>query len=243
MRIALGIEYDGSHFYGWQAQQNLPTIQEHLQQALSKVANEPIEVFCAGRTDAGVHALGQVIHFDTQAVRDSHAWIAGTNTYLPPSVSVKWAQQVSDEFHARFSAKSRRYCYVIYNHAVRSALLASRVTLHHRLLDADKMHQAAQYLLGELDFTSFRSSQCESKTPMRNVHEITVTRRGHFIYVEIEANAFLHHMVRNIVGSLMEVGAEEHPPKWIQEVLQARDRRLAAEMAPPMGLYLVSVKY
>lgn len=243
MRIALGIEYNGHDFYGWQAQQNLVTVQGCLEIALSQIANEPINVFCAGRTDAGVHASGQVIHFDTQSKRDSRAWILGTNTLLPPTISVRWAQEMDNEFHARFSAVYRRYRYVIHNHSTRSALFSNRVTWFHPHLNAEEMHEAAQYLLGELDFSSFRSSQCESKTPMRNVQEISVKRHGDFIVVEIQANAFLHHMVRNIVGVLLEVGTKKRPPIWALEVLHAKDRRMAAETAPAEGLYLIQVGY
>jgi tRNA pseudouridine38-40 synthase len=243
MRIALGIEYDGREFYGWQAQQNLSTVQGHLEKALSIIADEPIHVFCAGRTDAGVHATGQVVHFDTDAIRNFRAWTLGVNTHLPSAISVCWAKQVDNEFHARFAALSRRYRYFIYNYSVRSAIFASRVTCHHRPLDANKMHIAAQYLLGELDFSSFRSSQCESKTPMRNIHEISVSRHENMIVIEIEANAFLHHMVRNIVGVLMKVGEGVNTPEWVKEVLHARDRRSAADTASAAGLYLIKVQY
>jgi tRNA pseudouridine38-40 synthase len=243
MRIALGIEYQGHEFYGWQAQQELPTIQGHLQTALSKVADEPIHVFCAGRTDAGVHATGQVIHFETSADRQQRAWTMGVNTYLPSAISVRWAMEVDDDFHARFSALSRRYRYIIYNSSVRSAISASRTTWHHPSLDVDLMQQGASHLIGELDFSSFRSAQCESNTPMRNIHEIIVSRHEHIVILEVQANAFLHHMVRNIVGVLMKVGAKERNPEWILEVLHAKDRRLAAETAAPNGLYLINVQY
>lgn len=242
-RIALGIEYDGSTLKGWQAQQNLPTVQGHLETALTYIANETIQVFCAGRTDAGVHAIGQVIHFDTQAMRELRAWVLGVNTRLPATISVRWAKEVDSDFHARFSALSRRYRYVIFNSSVRSAILANRATLHHSQLNTAAMQEGAQYLLGECDFTSFRSSQCESSTPMRNIHEITVLRQGDFVIIEIEANAFLHHMVRNIVGVLLKVGAGEQSPLWVKTVLDARDRRLAAETAPAAGLYLVKARY
>ncbi len=243
MRIALGIEYNGKDFFGWQRQQNLPTIQGHLESALSQIANESILLTCAGRTDAGVHASGQVVHFDTTAVREISAWTLGVNSYLPASISVRWAQEVDHDFSARFSALFRRYRYVIHNQAVRSALFAARATWCPHPLNPELMQQGAQYLLGELDFTSFRSSQCESNTPMRNVHEIQIKQYAEFIIVEIQANAFLHHMVRNIVGSLMLVGRGEKNPIWIQELIMAKDRRMAAGTASAAGLYLVKVQY
>jgi tRNA pseudouridine38-40 synthase len=243
MRIALGIEYDGQPFRGWQIQQNLPTVQGYLEEAFSKIADKPIQVFCAGRTDAGVHASGQVIHFETEIVRSLRAWTIGANTHLPSSIAVRWAQFVDDDFHARFSALFRRYRYIIHNHSARSALLASKVSWHYPLLDAARMDKAGHYLLGELDFTSFRSAQCESTTPMRNVREILVKRHADFIIIEIEANAFLHHMVRNIVGVLIRIGSGEKSPEWAEEVLFAKDRRKAAETAPADGLYLIQVHY
>lgn len=245
MRIALGIEYYGHGFYGWQAQRhdNLPTIQGYLEDALAKVANEPIFLHCAGRTDANVHATGQVVHFDTNAKRHIDAWIWGTNTFLPSSIVVKWARHVDYRFHARFKATARRYRYIIYNHPIRPAILSTRATWHYYPLDIDRIREAATYLIGEQDFSSFRSSQCNSKTPMRNVTEFTIARQGHYIIIEIEANAFLHHMVRNIVGSLMKVGSGLKPPAWIGEVLAAKSRKAAAETAPADGLYLTHVRY
>lgn len=245
MRIALGIEYNGHGFYGWQAQRhdNLPTIQGALEAALARVANEDIFLHCAGRTDANVHATGQVVHFDTHAKRHIDAWIWGTNSFLPPSVVVKWARKVDYRFHARFQATSRRYRYIIYNHPIRPAILSAKVTWHYYPLDVDKIREAAVYLIGEQDFSSFRSSQCGSKSPMRNVQEFTIRRQGHYIIIEIEANAFLHHMVRNIVGSLMKVGAGLKAPIWIKEVLDAKSRKVAAETAPADGLYLTHVRY
>lgn len=243
MRIALGIEYDGSAFYGWQTQRNLRTVQEDLENAISEIANHRVQIFCAGRTDAGVHATGQVIHFDTEAERPLRAWREGVNTHLASAISVKWSVVVDDEFHARFSATARRYRYVIYNHSSRPAILYNKVTWYFRKLDVGKMHQAAQSLLGECDFTAFRSSQCESNTPMRNIHEIHVSRHGDFVIIEVEANAFLHHMVRNIVGVLLPVGIGARPPEWVGTVLAAKDRRLAGETADAAGLYLYRVKY
>lgn len=243
MRIALGIEYDGSEFYGWQAQEKLLTIQGSLEAAVSKIADEPIKLFCAGRTDAGVHATGQVVHFDTNAVRNMRAWTMGTNTHLPPEIAVRWAQEVDEHFHARFSAIARRYRYVIYNHSLRSALLASRVTWFYHHLNVDLMQLAGSYLLGEHDFSSFRSAQCESRSPMRNLQELTVQRQDDYVIVEIQANAFLHHMVRNIMGVLMEIGSGWKEPDWMLKVLHSKDRRVAAETASAHGLYLVRVIY
>jgi tRNA pseudouridine38-40 synthase len=243
MRIALGIEYDGSAFYGWQRQREVNSVQQELEIALASVANQPIELSCAGRTDAGVHATGQVVHFDTSAVRDSKAWIMGTNTRLPDAIAVRWAQPVADDFHARFSATARRYRYIIYNHKYRPAILRAGLSHYHQTLDIELMRQAAPLLLGEQDFSSFRAMQCQSKTPFRNIHHLTIERRGDFIVLDIKANAFLHHMVRNITGSLLEVGMKNRPPEWIGEVLAAKDRSLAAATAKPGGLYLVDVDY
>lgn len=243
MRIALGIEYNGSELKGWQAQRDQVTVQGHLEEALAKIANEPIFLTCAGRTDAGVHALGQVVHFDTRAKRHIDAWIWGVNAHLPPSIIVSWAKHVDFSFHARFKATARRYRYVIYNHPIRPAVLSGRVTWHYYHLDIDRMREAGAYLIGEQDFSSFRSSQCNSKTPMRNVTEFTIARNGDFIIIEIEANAFLHHMVRNIVGSLMKVGSGLKEPIWLKEVLAAKSRQAAAETAHADGLYLIRVTY
>lgn len=243
MRIALGIEYNGYGFYGWQTQRGLATIQSTLQDALAKVANESIFLFCAGRTDANVHATGQVVHFDTRAKRHIDAWIWGTNSYLPPSIVVKWARQVDYHFHARFTATARRYRYVIFNHPIRPAILNTRTSWYYYPLDVNRMQQAAHFLLGEQDFSSFRSSQCNSKSPMRNVTEFNIHRQGDFVILEIEANAFLHHMVRNIAGSLMKIGAGYKDINWINEVLHAKSRQAAAETAPPYGLYLTRVSY
>ncbi|MBZ9612060.1 tRNA pseudouridine(38-40) synthase TruA [Rheinheimera maricola] len=243
MRIALGIEYDGSAFYGWQRQRDVNSVQQELETALSKVANQPIELFCAGRTDAGVHATGQVVHFDTTAQRDAKAWVMGTNAQLPDAIAVRWATPVADDFHARFSATARRYRYIIYNRKYRPAILRSGLSHYHQALDIDLMQQAAPLLLGEQDFSSFRAVQCQSKTPFRNVHHLDIKRLGDFIVLDIKANAFLHHMVRNITGSLLEVGMQNRPPEWIGELLAAKNRNLAAATAKPGGLYLVDVDY
>lgn len=243
MRIALVLEYDGSHYHGWQAQTGLHTVQQAVEQAVSKVADSPISVICAGRTDTGVHATNQVIHFDTDKERSIRAWIHGVNSFLPKDICIKWGKEVPEEFHARYSATARRYRYVIYNGVVRPALLRSNVTWQYRQLDHRLMHQGAQILLGENDFTSFRSVECQSNTPMRNIHKLQVTRTNDLVIIDITANAFLHHMVRNIAGVLIAVGSGKHPVSWVEEVLKAKDRRLGAETAPSYGLYLVQVTY
>ncbi len=243
MRIALGIEYDGTRYSGWQRQKHIISVQEVLEKALSQVAAHSVEVQCAGRTDAGVHGTGQVVHFDTTADRKPVAWTMGVNAHLPKDVAVRWAQPVSDEFHARFSATARRYRYIIYNHHLRPGILASGVSHYHGELDIGKMHQAGQYLLGENDFTSFRAAHCQSRSPWRNVQHLWVNRVGRYVVVDIQANAFVHHMVRNIVGSLILVGKGEKSPDWIQDLLAARDRTLAGATAKAEGLYLVDVIY
>ncbi|QBM24330.1 tRNA pseudouridine(38-40) synthase TruA [Citrobacter arsenatis] len=242
-KIALGIEYDGSKYYGWQRQNEVRSVQEKLEKALSQVANERINVFCAGRTDAGVHGTGQVVHFETTALRKDAAWTLGVNANLPGDIAVRWVKAVPDDFHARFSATARRYRYIIYNHRLRPAVLGKGVTHYYEPLDAERMHRAAQCLIGENDFTSFRAVQCQSRTPWRNVMHINVERFGAYVVVDIKANAFVHHMVRNIVGSLLEVGAHNQPESWIAELLAAKDRTLAAATAKAEGLYLVAVDY
>lgn len=242
-KYALGVEYDGSHYFGWQRQNEVRSIQEKVEEALSIVANEPITIFCAGRTDAGVHATGQVIHFETTAKRKEVAWTMGVNANLPDDIAIRWATPVDEQFHARFSATARRYRYIIYNHRYRPAILGKGVTHFHLPLDEAKMHRAAQVLLGENDFTSFRAAQCQSKSPWRNVHHIHVTRLGAYVIVDIKANAFVHHMVRNIVGSLLEVGCGNQEEAWIAYLLGIKDRKQAAATAKAEGLYLVSVDY
>jgi len=243
MKIALGIEYNGKNYFGWQRQEKVVSVQQALEEALSFVANEKIEVFCAGRTDSGVHATGQVVHFETTAQRLEKAWAFGTNANLPDDIAVSWAKAVPDEFHARFSATARRYRYVILNRRLRSAILPYGITHHHFPLDHHLMHQAGQCLLGEHDFSAFRAAQCQSNTPWRNVHHLNVSRQGDYIIVDIQANAFVHHMVRNIVGSLLEVGMGSKPVEWIAEILVKKDRTLAAPTAKAAGLYLVQVHY
>lgn len=241
--IALGIEYDGSQYYGWQRQQEVSSVQQWLEQALSQVAGEPVTVFCAGRTDAGVHATGQVVHFTTHALRPPAAWTLGVNANLPDDIAVRWVAEVADDFHARYSALARRYRYIIFNQRLRPALLHHGVTHFYLPLDEQRMHQAAQCLVGEHDFTAFRAVQCQSKSPWRNVMYIQVQRLGDWVLVDIKANAFVHHMVRNIVGSLLEVGCGHQPPQWIAWLLGKRDRTLAAATAKARGLYLVAVDY
>ena len=242
-RIALGLEYDGSAFRGWQAQADALGVQTPLEQALSHVADHAIEVTAAGRTDAGVHASMQVVHFDTEAVRTTRGWVLGANTNLPPQISVLWAQEVPPAFHARYSALARRYRYLILNRGSRPALDALRVSWIRDPLDASRMHEAAQLLIGEHDFTSFRAAECQARTPMRCVYQIAVKREREFVVLDVTANAFLHHMVRNIAGVLLAVGIGERPINWVAEVLAARDRKEGGITAPPNGLYLAGVRY
>lgn len=243
MRIALGIEYDGTAFSGWQRLSHRASVQGALERALSKVAAGPVRVFCAGRTDAGVHGLCQVVHFDAQVQRDMRSWVLGATSNLPTAVAVLWAQPVGDDFHARFSARSRRYRFRILNRAVRPALDAHRVTWERHPLDAGKMHDAAQALLGEHDFTAFRATSCQSHHARRCVLAVSVSRRGGEVCVEIEANAFLHHMVRNIVGSLLQVGRGEQPPDWPGQLLAGRDRSVAGPTAGASGLTFIGPRY
>lgn len=239
----MGIEYRGTGFSGWQLQDGARTVQGCVEAAVSRVADHPLRVVCAGRTDARVHAFGQVVHFDTPAQRTPHAWVFGANTHLPHDVSVLWARAVADDFHARFSALRRHYRYVIYNASVRPAVLHSSVAWEFRALDDERMREAAVALRGEHDFSSFRSYACQARSPVRTLYRLDVTRRGRFIMIDAIANAFLHHMVRNLAGVLMEIGMGKQPPPWAQEVLEARDRRLGGVNAPPDGLYLIGVQY
>jgi len=242
-RYALGVEYDGADFHGWQQQDGLRTVQTELQHALSQVANEPIEVVCAGRTDKGVHAYGQVVHFNTKADRPLHAWILGCNSILKSDIAVKWSKEVSDDFHARFTALKRTYRYIIGNTATPPAIMCHYQTWYIKSLDEQKMLQAAQHLLGKHDFSSFRGANCQAKTPIREVFEIKVQRQDHLIIVDIVANAFLHHMVRNIVGVLIAIGEGKRPPTWMRDVLEACDRKKGDVTAKPNGLYLMQVLY
>lgn len=244
-RIACRIEYDGSAFNGWQAQSagEVVTVQQTLEAALSAVADHPIKVHCAGRTDTGVHGFAQIVHFDTPVARSPKSWVMGGNGHLPPTVRLHWAQPVPEDFHARFSATARRYRYLVVDAPVRPAALVGQVSWQRRPLDVATMNAAAQALLGERDFSAFRAASCQSTSPMRNVQQVSVFRRGAIVVIEIQANAFLHHMVRNIAGSLMAVGTGRHPPEWIAQLLAGRDRTVAADTAAPDGLYLVDIEY
>ena len=243
-RIALGIEYNGSTFNGYQMQAaGTRTVQAELEKALSKVADEPLRLTCAGRTDTGVHATGQVVHFDTSARRELKAWLLGGNVNLPRDIAIHWARQVDADFSARFSATARSYRYILFNRKVRPGVFQHHVAWSFDRLDAGAMHTAAQHLLGEHDFEAFRSSQCQARHAVREMQQISVKRQSDYVILDITANAFLHHMVRNIMGSLMVIGRGEQPVGWLHDVLQGRDRTLAGITAPPAGLYLVNVQY
>jgi len=243
MRIALGVEYDGSAFHGWQQQPCGNTVQDALQVALSRIAELPVAVVCAGRTDAGVHATAQVVHFDTRVERPLSAWVRGTNTYLPAAVAVRWAHPVADDFHARFSAYARCYRYLLINRAQRTGVWHGRAGWYHRPLDVEVMQQASAMLLGEHDFSAFRAADCQARSPVRTIRKADVQRSGEMIVFDFEAGAYLHHMVRNLVGSLVYVGQGKHPAEWIGHLLTLRDRRLAAPTFSAAGLYLVAVRY
>ena len=243
MRIALGIEYDGSGFLGWQTQPGGGTVQDALESALAAIASAPVDVICAGRTDRGVHAREQVVHFDTAAERPGSAWVRGVNALLPDSMAVLWATPVSGEFHARYSAVSRSYRYVLVNRAVRPALAARQAGWCHAPLDVDAMCAAAQTLLGTHDFSAFRSAECQAATPLRHLQRLDIERRGERVDFLLRANAFLHHMVRNLVGTLVYVGRGKRPPSWVREVLESRDRGRAAPTFAASGLYLEQVEY
>lgn len=243
MRIALGVEYDGSRFCGWQTQPGGCSVQDALSAAVSAIAGHAASLAAAGRTDAGVHALGQVAHFDTPAVRPDSAWVRGVNALLPPAISVLWAQPVAADFHARFSAVGRRYRYLLLNRAVRPGLLAGRVGWYHAPLDVQAMRAAASGLLGEHDFSAFRAAECQAKSPVRTLSQLDIRREGDFIVFDLAANAFLHHMVRNIVGCLVYVGKGKYPPEWLADLLARRDRRRAAPTFAPDGLYFAGADY
>lgn len=243
MRHALGIEYDGTDFHGWQRLGMAASVQQEVETALSFVAGHPVQVTCAGRTDSGVHARCQVVHFDSDAQRSAHGWIMGTNTRLPSSIGVRWACAVAPDFNARFSARARRYLYRIANRRARPALEARHLAWECRPLDAEAMHQAAQALLGENDFSAFRSSQCQASHARRCLQRIQVSRCGDEVRLEVQANAFLHHMVRNIVGSLLLVGRGEQSPEWLGELLIGRDRTRAGPTATARGLVFVGPLY
>lgn len=244
MRIALGVEYDGRAFKGWQAQRpGVRTVQTELEQALARIADHPVRVSCAGRTDTGVHGIGQVAHFDSDVSRGPRNWLLGTNVNLPSDVSVTWVQPVSDRFHARFRAIGRCYRYLILNRATRSSLLAGRATWIHRPLDSARMRQAGRALIGTHDFSSYRALGCQAKSPIRTVRQLEILRRGDLIELQVEADGFLHHMIRNIAGVLISIGAGDRPVDWAAEVLELRDRRLGGVTARPDGLYFARVDY
>ena len=242
-RVALGIEYDGSAYSGWQLQSHARSVQGELQRALSRIADHDVQLTAAGRTDAGVHALMQVAHFDTRASRPEQAWVRGGSTESAPDVTILWARPVPESFHARFDAISRSYLYRILNRPARPALERSRACWLRRPLDAGTMHAAAQVLVGERDFSAFRAAECQSSTPVRRLISIGVERRGEVVEISVRANAFLHHMVRNIAGTLLAIGTGDRPVAWVADVLAARDRTLAGVTAPPQGLYFAGVEY
>ncbi|HSN17079.1 MAG TPA: tRNA pseudouridine(38-40) synthase TruA [Gammaproteobacteria bacterium] len=243
-RYAFGIEYDGTAFMGWQRQTHEGrTVQAAVEEALGKVADHPVQVTCAGRTDAGVHASGQVIHFDTDAKRDLRGWLLGTNSNLPPDVAATWVREMPEDFHARFKATARQYRYVILNRDTRPALMRAELTWIHRPLDATHMAGAASYLVGQHDFSAFRSVECQAKQPVRTLKRLDVRREGGRIIIDALADGFLHHMVRNIAGVLIEVGQGKREPEWARQVLEGRDRTLGGVTAPANGLSLVAVEY
>jgi len=248
-RLALGVQYDGTAWNGYQKQIDRHTVQDQLEIALAKFARVELATTCAGRTDTGVHALEQVVHFDTDLTREMASWVRGVNTFLPDSIALRWAHEVPaaadplQEFHARFSARSRTYHYVLYNKPVRSPLLAGRAGWTFRPLDLDRMRAAAAHLVGTHDFSAFRSSQCQAKSPVKQMHEVRVERHGDAFVFTLRASAFLHHMVRNLIGSLIYVGNGRHPPSWLADVLAGRDRNDAAPTFMPDGLYLAKIDY
>ncbi|MFA6409320.1 MAG: tRNA pseudouridine(38-40) synthase TruA [Gammaproteobacteria bacterium] len=243
MKIALGIEYQGTNYHGWQKQQGLVTLQGTLEEALSKLADQPIAVQCAGRTDEGVHAFGQVVHLETTARRSIHAWVFGGNNFLPRDIRIQWAKEMPEDFHARFSAVARHYRYIIYNHNVPSALYHERATFYFYKLDEKRMQEAAQYLIGEHDFSAFRGAYCQAQSTVRNITKLEISRSGRIITIEVVANAFLQHMVRNIVGVLLEIGNGDREPIWAREVLESKTRSLGGITAPSTGLYFMQVDY
>ena len=243
MRIALGIEYDGSAYCGWQLQDGVPTVQGAVEEALTEIVNSPVRVITAGRTDTGVHATGQVVHLDTKVSRSDYSWVRGTTRYLPDDVAVLWAKPVSVEFHARFSAIERSYRYIILNRHQRTAILHRKVTWEYRPLDVTLMQIAADQLIGTHDFNAYRAVACQAKSSVRELRELTVTRNGDMVIINARANAFLHHMIRNIAGVLCSIGAGEREPGWAAEVLASRDRTCGGVTAPPDGLYLTEIVY
>ncbi len=242
-KLALGIEYDGSSYCGWQRQSHSPSVQAELEQALSFVASKPVALICAGRTDTAVHACEQIAHFETEIDRSNRSWLLGANCRLPKDIRIVWIQPVQLSFHARFSAIARSYRYIIQNSAVPSALFHDKVCWEHRKLDDKLMHDAAQQLIGKHDFNAFRAAGCQAKSPVRTIEYLNIFRQGEFIYIDIKANAFLHHMVRNLAGSLMSIGMGDHDVGWLLQVLKSKNRCLAAKTASAAGLYFVRAFY
>ncbi|MDO8457567.1 MAG: tRNA pseudouridine(38-40) synthase TruA [Burkholderiaceae bacterium] len=243
MRIALGISYSGSGYEGWQSQLSRNTVQDKLELALTRFAVQPIRVMCAGRTDAGVHALMQVAHFDTPVQREAASWVRGTNAFLPDDIAVQWARHVPDTFHSRGSAIARRYAYVVLESPVRPSVEAKRVGWVYRPLDGAAMQEAIAHLMGEHDFSSFRAAQCQAKSPVKTISRIEISQRAGYWRFEFEANAFLHHMIRNIMGCLLAIGQGRYPPDWLAEVVAARNRKVAAPTFSPDGLYFLGPVY
>ena len=243
MRVALGVSYRGQAYQGWQSQPGGNTVQDKLELALSRFADDKLRVICAGRTDTGVHALNQVVHLDTAIEREPFSWVRGTNRYLPADIAVQWAQPMPEAFHARFSAQGRRYVYVLRESPVRPAVEAGSVGWSLRALDASAMRSAAGLLLGEHDYSAFRSAECQAASPVKTIRTIAITRRGAYWRFEFDANAFLHHMVRNLMGCLLAVGSGARAESWLLEVLKSKDRRLAAATFPADGLYFIGPYY
>ncbi len=244
MKIALGVEYLGTDFHGWQIQKSdLRTVQGVVEASLSKIANHPVRVFCSGRTDSGVHAKEQVIHFETETVRTDKAWLSGGNANLPSDVSFKWAKHVDDEFHARFNAYARSYEYKIHHNSVRSPLKAGYYLWEPRQLNVDEMRKASDFLIGKHDFSCFRGKLCQAKSPIKTIEYLNIDEIGDELIIKIKANAFLHHMVRNIVGTLLKIGRGERESEWIISVLDSRDRKEAGPTAEPQGLYFIKAHY
>ncbi len=243
MRVALGVSYNGQPYQGWQSQLSGQTVQDRLEAALARFTTQKTTTLCAGRTDSGVHGLMQVVHFDTPVRRSPAAWVRGTNSFLPRDIAIQWACPVPDAFHCRASALSRRYAYILLESPVRPSLEAGRVGWAFRPLALAPMQQAAELLLGEHDFSSFRASACQALSPIKHLQRLAITRRGAYWRFEFEANAFLHHMIRNLMGCLIAVGNGQYPPAWITQVLQARDRKVAAPTFSPDGLYFLGPRY
>ncbi|ARC54986.1 hypothetical protein AOQ88_01910 [Candidatus Riesia sp. GBBU] len=242
-KVVLGVEYNGKNYHGWQNQPNVRSVQHNVEFALSKIANENIRTFCGGRTDSGVHAIEQVIHFETKSNRSDVSWVYGTNHYLPIDISVKWSRIVDKSFHARFSAVSRTYRYFILNDLVNSAIISENVCYQRKFLDENKMNKASRVLIGEKDFSSFRSSKCQSKSSVKKIRKVQVFRRENYVIIEITANSFLYNMVRNIVGNLIEIGLKKKKINWIEELLYLKDRKKSLKKAESKGLYLMYIEY